>query len=208
MRLLREGDNCTRLDVQVTIEIGEENIHAFLLYQEQCAMSRPMAKGHRAVVDHYASNGKYQTVYIGSRSSDTYVRIYDKFAESAEERYRGTVRFEAEIKGKKSKALWAYLETQNQPGLRILQLLLQILEQRGLDVSDVDIARADVVLPKAEPLREDVSLRWLAGQVAPTVKRLCQSRGWIAPFSALFSSAIDEQDRRAIMAALALQWGN
>lgn len=208
IQLIYPDDNATRIDVQMTVFIGEEKIHDYLVFQESNARSKRAIRGKHAVVDHYASNGQYQTVYIGKRSSDVYVRLYDKFAKEQEECYRGCVRLEAEIKGKKAKALWAYLEKEVQAGLRVLQFLLSLLEDRGLDVSGIDLDRANIVLPKPEPFKETVSLAWLASQVAPTVARLSASHGWLHVFSVLFSGAVEDIDRRAILRALAMQWGN
>ena len=56
------------------------------------------------------------TLYIGSRSSDAYGRLYDKGAESKAEAYAGCWRYEVEYKRKpalaKARALWSSPDTE------------------------------------------------------------------------------------------------
>ena len=80
---------CTRLDVQVTIDEPEEH-DAERLYK----------KLHRKAKSIIISPGAC-TVYVGSRRSDLFTRIYEKPVNG--KRY---LRCEFELKGKYSKAAW------------------------------------------------------------------------------------------------------
>jgi hypothetical protein len=207
-RLAREGDNCTRLDVQITVRIGEENVARFLSRQEsRCSRHRTL-RGKVPVVDGKRRNCKTYQVTVGSRTSDVFVRLYDKFLESGEERYRGCVRMEIEYKGKRSQALWACLARFEVGGMSLLQLLLQDLSERGVDTSMVDLERQDIVLPKAKPIKETVTWGWWASQVAPSVARSVAERGWYTAFSILFGKALTEFDKTSIMNSLSVAWGN
>ena len=206
--LAREGDNCTRLDVQLTIRIGEENVSSFLAKQEKRACSHRQIRGHKAMVEGKRRNLKMYQVSIGSRTSDVFIRCYDKFLESGEERFRGCVRLEAEYKGKRSQALWACLARFEFHGMSLLQLLLQDLSDRGIDTSMVDLDRQDIVLPKPKPIKENVTWGWWASQVAPSVAKSVAERGWYTAFSILFGRALTEFDKTAIMNSLSVAWGN
>jgi hypothetical protein len=206
--LCREGDNATRIDVQITLFVGEENVSKVLEEWAEQAEHPGKINCHPREVTRVLKSGKTQTVYIGSRKSDFYVRLYDKYAESKESDWKGCVRLEVEIKGKASKALWSHLAEEGLGNMYLLQVLLWHLERCGLNLSMIDLCRQDILLPKREPLKEERSLIWLAGQVAPTVQRLCMSRGWIAAFSVLFAGALEDVDRSAIMRSLSRQWGN
>lgn len=66
------------------------------------------------------------TVYIGSRSSDKFMRIYDKSAEQGLPETEHWTRFELEIKGKPAKAVAKKLaETDKSGALRLVQSLMR-----------------------------------------------------------------------------------
>lgn len=202
------GDNATRIDVQITFTCPGEEPHEWL---ERCAyavMAKPNGVGKPRQVVTIAKNGQTETVYIGSRKSDFFFRCYDKFAESGEEEYRGTVRVELEIKGKASKALWAHMAETGKGVLYLLSLLLQRAEGVGIPVEGIDLARQDIVLPKKQTTKESVTLAWFASQVAPAVARISGTSGWISAFAPLFHLSLTEYDRRTIMRLLSVAWGN
>jgi len=206
--LARPGDNCTRLDVQITIQVGEDNVGKFLRYQEARRETHRTLRGKAPDWTLVVKNGKAQTLYIGSRKSDVFVRCYDKFAESGEEEYRGCVRLEIEYKGAASQALWAHMAAYKLTNMSLLQYLLQSLSERGLDVSMVELERQDISVPKAEPLKETRTWGWWASQVAPSVAKSVAERGWYTAFQILFGQCLTEWDKTAIMNTLSLAWGN
>lgn len=206
--LAKTGDNCTRLDVQLTIRVGEENVSKFIRAQDsRCARHRTI-RGKRPDRSLVVKNGKAQTFYLGSRTSDVFVRIYDKFAESGDEAHRGAVRMEIEYKGKRAASLWSHLAAFTLTNMSLLQLLVQDLEERGLDVTGIDLERQDIVLPKPKPSKENVTWGWWASQVAPSVARSVAERGWYTAFSILFGHTLTEHDKTVIMNSVSLAWGN
>jgi DNA relaxase NicK len=206
--LARQGDNATRLDVQITMRVGEENVSKFLRYQATRALHGGCARGKPAEVTEVVKNRKHQTVYIGSRKSDVFVRLYDKFAESKDESHRGCIRMEVEFKGKASRALWAYLAREGFGTMYLLQCLLQTLERKGLDVSMVDLDRVDIVRPVLSKKKDDVALAWLAVQVAPVVKRLSASTGISLLQRILFEQCCNDQLQHAILQSVSVNFGN
>lgn len=206
--LCRNGDNCTRLDVQITLRVGQENVNWFLAQQERRLLAHPARHGKRPDVDARHKNGKVETVYSGSRKSDVFVRLYDKFAESRKEEHRGCVRFEVVFKGDASKALWAHLAEGDDGIMYLLRLLLHVLEQRGVDTSAIELQRQDIAIPRRQNTKENVTLGWWASQVAPSVARISAERGWQWCFHVLFGKACTEWDRTAIMNSFSIAWGN
>lgn len=206
--LARPGDNCTRLDVQVTIRVGEENVASFLRYQEKRVGAYRTLRGKTPDRTLVLKNGKAQTLYVGSRTSDVFIRCYDKFAESGEEEYRGCVRLEVEYKGKASAALWACLAAYQLTNMSLLQYMVQSLSQRGFDVSMVELERQDIIVPKPETLKENRTWGWWASQVAPSVAKSVAERGWYTAFSILFGKTLTDWDKTAIMNSLSVAWGN
>jgi hypothetical protein len=206
--LCYEGDSCPRLDIQITVYLGGESADSFLRRMERAAMEAPRIRGHKPLVDHYASDGLYQTVYIGSKKSDLFMRLYDKGAESGRPEYAGCVRFEVQLRNKASNALWSHCAKEAKGTMYLLSVLLGLLDRRGIDMASLDLQRQDIVRPKAENTKENVLLGWWASQVAPSVARYSALGGWQTAFRTLFSNALTEHDLSMIMNALSLQWGN
>jgi hypothetical protein len=205
--LCRPGDNATRLDIQATVHLGGQSVHEFLEEQHARARSAPKGKGRPASVSAVVVDGKIQTLYIGKRSSDVFIRLYDKGAESGEPAYQGCVRFEVELKGKTSKALWTHIGETAQGTMYLLRVLVHLLEGKNIDTSPIEIPREAVEMPEKQTTAESVSLAWLATQVAPTVARLSPTLGWQTLFHVLFRGACSEYDRTAIMNAFSVVWG-
>lgn len=201
-------DNCTRIDIQVTLYVGEDNVEEWLRMQETSLRNRQRGEGHAADQTTVAKNGRIQTVYSGSRKSDIFFRCYDKYSESGKEEYKGCVRMEVELKGKTSKALWRHIATEGLGTMYLLQTLLYLAEKRGLQVSCVDLDRQDIILPSKPRTKTEVTIGWFATQVAPSVARISAERGWIAAFAPLFHAALHEHDIHVIMSLLSRTWGN
>lgn len=208
LKMAISGTQCSRLDLQLTYYVGEGEVEGVIrnAYNQACALGDPQRRHMNVTM--IESRHKSQTVYIGSRASDIFFRIYDKFAESKKEEYRGCVRFEVEVKGRASKALWARLIVGEEDMFGMLTMLVGLLKERGIEVPNPEIEAHDVVhFRKPKTLTEN-RISWLARQVAPTVTKLVQSHGWTFPFSVLFAESCTEQDRHAIIKTLQIVWGS
>ena len=206
--LAAEGDNCSRIDVQVTIQLEPGQVPDYIKEQHERVRSFRTIRGHTQNTEMRVINGKPQTLYVGSRASDLFVRIYDKYEESKEECYKDCVRLEIEYKGKRSAAIWQALAVGTLRGMSLLFMLLRDLSERGIDTTGIDIERQDIRLPKPKPSKESVTWGWWASQVAPSVARSVAERGWYTAFSILFRECLSEIDKTCIMNAISLQWGD
>lgn len=108
------------------------------------------------------------TVYFGSRESESYIRIYDKSAEYGQE--QGFVwRFELEAKRGRAEAVAEYIGLQGKRG--IPDLVFTALKQKSVPTPNigetVNIQRAAMTLSSVE-----MKLNWLRTQVRPTVRWL------------------------------------
>jgi hypothetical protein len=206
--LCAAGDNATRLDIQVTLRVGEENVHSWLQGQADAAECAPPQRGKPRSVKVVTERKKVQTVYVGKRSSDLFLRLYDKLEESKEEQYRGCVRLELEVKGKTAKALWAHMATQGLGTMYLLSMLLFHAKRVGLSTDGIEITTPAPALPEKQTTKESVLLGWWSSQVAPSVARYSAQGGWQTAFFALFGNCLTEWDKTAIMNTLSLQWGN
>ena len=97
-------DKCSRLDVAITgrCELASFNVASLSLRE-----ARAWKRQHdtRLNVGYHLSEPGGQTVEIGSRSSEKYGRIYDKYAESGAPWQPGTWRWELEAKGEYAEAI-------------------------------------------------------------------------------------------------------
>lgn len=207
-RLMREGDNCTRLDIQATFHVKHGTVSEVLAQIACDARSAPSVRGIRPKVKNTDGDHGTETVYIGKRQSDIFIRCYDKYEESGKEEWKDCVRLEVEIKGKTSKALWNECSSKGYGPGYLLGVLRAILERRGIELSGIEWP----TLPQAIPLKEITSLQrtraWWAKQVAPSVARDVAEWGWYTALSILFDGCLTQFDRTAIMNALSVQWGN
>jgi hypothetical protein len=206
--LALEGTQSTRLDLQLTVFVGALAVESIIFdaYADACDHKR--AKARPIEVTLIEKRRRAQTVYLGSRSSDVYCRIYDKHAESGKEEYVGAVRYEVEFKGRMSKAIWASLVAGETTLRQQLEMVIKIFEERGVKIPLDDLDRMDVVIPKPEQTSKENTLAWLSRQVAPTVSKLTAEYGYILPFRILFEQALTDLRTHRIMRLLSVVWGS
>jgi len=205
--LCRKGDNATRLDIQVTVRIEGCDVSEALTRIAGEARTCVSAQGIRPKVSEVHVDGKIETVYVGSRKSEVFIRCYDKYAESGEERYKGCVRLEVELKGKTSKALWQHCADNGLGTGYLLQVLKFYLERRGISAEWVPWEEGSVPPPPLMKTSFETRIGWYATQVAPSVKKMASEWGWQTPFQAIFGKALTEWDRSMIMNAISKVWG-
>lgn len=124
-----------------------------------------------AVVNSY---GDGDTLYIGSRSSEQYIRIYNKEKESStDERYKGCTRYEVEFKDERAAALVHRDGIRRGGGRSIADAVSSVLLGRGIDITGyLDVfTPVDTIAPRVVT-SDERKLDWLRTQVAPTVKHL------------------------------------
>lgn len=165
---------CTRFDVQVTLPMPEgfslPSICESLRSVEPSLWPGKQNRGRK--VGPLIDNQGEDTLYIGSRESDSFVRIYVKWDD--ERNYY--VRFEVEFKGKRSRAVFSDLRSVS---------LFSILSGEFFRLPSIDCdywrllneffsAPHSVVVPRAVVL-EDATYKWFMQSVRPALRRLLAS---------------------------------
>jgi DNA relaxase NicK len=173
------AENVTRLDLAVTVEtdipwIGlVSRLYAWMTYDNPDGRATDGRK-----ITKIENNAGGATLYIGSRASDQYGRLYDKAAESGIEELRQRLwRYEVEFKrdraGKALKGLvrayresavdhvqairntvWTWFDCRNCP---------PIFDRNG-DALSLEL--------EARVTSTEATLQWLSRQVAPSIARL------------------------------------
>lgn len=163
----------TRIDLQATVvypAASSETIDGIL---GAVLLERASREGRRYRVNHIRGMGDGDTITIGSRSSEKYVRVYDKYAESAGEYPRGSVRYELEAKGELAKKLWPEIALATDPMQSVGELVGSLLAYYGIPVPELSEgtpSRVWASLPRTTDLES--RLAWLDRSVRPMVERL------------------------------------
>jgi hypothetical protein len=173
MELGPQWVNCSRLDVQATLWFERGGPELPLYMARASLAAREGAMGTPWQVTSIDGHGKGNTTYIGSRTSEVYVRIYDKGAESGDEDYEGAVRFEAEYKGKAATRILNDTEGVLPCAEWWYSVVARTLLRRGISLPAVS-ELAYIPTPDDEPAVSDEARRlaWLAGSVAGVVAKL------------------------------------
>lgn len=190
------ADKVTRIDLCVTVryEPEKEGV-ASGIYKQGVEWSDKRGTGPGFTLITNSRGGS--TAYIGARISDLYGRVYDKWRESQDDRYRGCWRWEVEIKGDPAgRAAAALHASGNRPG-RCASTVHRFFSRRGCQPewdSDSEPVHLVNIRPRPDIRRK---LNWLDTQVRGTVGWLCDRGYESAVIEALgLDISQDERARR------------
>lgn len=181
-RVVQFADNVPRLDLQATIRTSDD---PYLVVrradQHMRRAKKRRGRGPRLRFERSENGGA--TAYVGERTSRRYGRIYNKFAESGEERYRGCVRWELILRNDlgrwASRGIYCSSDSQGFMGGLIRSYFGEVGARppRELEVQCPQTpsfpAHDSSTVSDARRM-----LLWLSTQVQPTVLRLTQ-RGYV-----------------------------
>lgn len=165
------AQRCTRLDVQVTVAGLPEGHNLAAQEHERVKDFRPK-RGRPGEWELRLTRARGATLYLGSRSSQTFARLYDKSAEEERKHLGGRWRYELELKEETACKTALHLASLGAPAARCLSTVHDGFSSRGVVPIFV---RSDQ--PIMEPYRRDQSdddrrLAWLSGQVRDVVAGL------------------------------------
>lgn len=164
-------ENCSRLDLQVTARgPGGLPVHEVQWWHE--ARSGAEDANHNGLVAMVRDNRGGWTLYIGSRTSPRFARVYNKEAESKEQEYKGCVRWEVEYKAEAANQVLRALTGAQSAEPLIRSTVRSHYQDRGVSVpwsANGPSVGPSITRPESD---DAIRLRWLANQVAPTLARL------------------------------------
>lgn len=169
-RFTRYNMRCTRVDLAVTVRFVEaaKNV-ASRLWTKITVEQEP---DPRRVVSLVTSTKGGQTLYMGSRSSDQYLRLYDKGAESGTALEGVLWRWEVEYKGERAPIVWERLTSARNRSTMIAATVAAYCDKRHIPVPwkpGKEVINAQV---HTAPKTVEAQLAWLRSQVRGTVQRL------------------------------------
>lgn len=180
--------NVSRLDMQATIwpvghvggPLNPGKLPPHRWHEQQAILANDeLPDSRKRLIDVRENNRGGATLYIGSRKSNSFGRIYNKSAESpAEWAGLDAWRYEVQLGGKLAKAHFVrlmecdpldramFLETQIRKWFRKRGVIVPTLSTKG---------DGETIKDTIEPTNKDRQLQWLHKQVKPTIRQLIEA---------------------------------
>jgi len=180
---LRAAENCSRLDLAVDSHF--DPVHASLsgdVYRE--VGHRPSRTGRPVSSRLILGSDGGSTVYIGSRVSEWFGRLYDKGIEQGTHRRGFWWRWELELKGGAALRCANRLESIENECHPLQRIVATWFRDRS-GYSFAPLADLAIGNGKPEPTSTDRQLHWLSAQVRPTVQHLLATVGTAKVLDAL-----------------------
>jgi len=176
-RVVQLADNISRMDLQATVKAPTnptQIINAHRRRATKYSDSRKRGPKVRWVAEH---KGGY-TLYLGSRNSNVFGRIYDKFNETKLDHYAGCVRYEVQYQDNLAKFVAHALHANPSPLPDIAAYISQFFAGRGVHLEMPAQSKATYCCSRLRS-DDDKSLEWLVKSVRPCIKSL-KARGKLA----------------------------
>jgi Replication initiation factor len=166
------ADNLSRVDVQASVYLGgrvDAVVKHHATQAERALRGSQTARRSLALINTF---GRGDTLYIGSRSSNYYGRVYNKHRESGEAQDLGVIRYELEAKNEGADRVRGALRAAPSQAEEAVSIVRRWYRVRGV-IAHVDARTAGILSPVGRRHREVLErLTWLQKGVRPSVRRL------------------------------------
>jgi DNA relaxase NicK len=170
--IYQDASNVSRIDCAATIRLTDRWSDLSRVHHDEALLYQKERSPHLRVTR--IDGGKHgNTLNIGSRASEGYGRIYDKFLESHAEEYRDCWRYEVEFKKRSALLKAAYLATESIDGLLPASISLGWFQGRGLRSLRIPMVSVDTSTP-FKPSDDSKRLAWISRSVSPVVRLLIE----------------------------------
>ena len=171
-----QSDNASRIDLSVTAVSDHPEFP--VAWAARGDFLRWRENGNRAIKYHYHDTGTDgNSLEVGSRSSDFFGRIYDKYRESAFAWPVGSWRWELELKNEQARQFAEELFARDDRRSHIVGQTMAFFSQRGIQVPFASAANQWRYKADRDEGRLARKLAWLREQVAPTCRELAEFVG-------------------------------
>jgi len=192
----------TRIDLQITAQFGVADPTLLQNLYKRCLMPRP-TNGRPVKYSLLQNSEGGSTLYVGSRQSMRYGRVYDKGVEDKQAAPGTLWRYELEVKDQLADQAVAMLYGSAQPDRQIAGILGDFFKERNVPVPwVVPPLEERFIIPRVT--HEDAqSLKWLRGPVGSVVARLWHTVGPEQTLRALLDKTYDESSDNDIIGLIA-----
>jgi DNA relaxase NicK len=162
------ADNASRIDLAVTVRQEPfDPALEFGHYHEIRGWEGP--EGRKPTSTYIESSDGGSTFYLGKRTSDVMLRVYDKAAESGDDHYQNCHRYELEIKGDRAhRTLLALVQADASPSW-IMSAVRCWASLHGVQPAFDVTSTVKLVSGFRRRSDADTKLDWLATAVKPTI---------------------------------------
>lgn len=164
----------SRIDVALTYVTGEAIDDLIRKHADESRACREQVHSRPWKVSLIQSFGDGDTLTLGSRTTNAYARVYNKYAESGFDKgYEGCIRYELEAKGGLAPQVMRNLNDRGWTSQSKCDIVCTAMMRRGLSMP-ANLSHSKQVLNWYENENTDVDkkLEWLRRQVRPTVAQL------------------------------------
>lgn len=175
--LTHHNVHISRLDLQITvqysIELAKEGRYQ---YARAIHFNKSLPEYKRRKIHLFAGSDGGDTCYVGSPSSITRGRIYNKAIQSKDAAYERCWRYEVVYRNEDADRLFrTMLDNSATAADVILSQVYDWFNKRGVTILDV-VSGGDYVIrtPKAPSTDVERKLKWIKTQVIPTIRKLAE----------------------------------
>ena len=163
--------NITRLDLQVTIKLkGYDGDEIKGVYTYLHSNSQERVRRNKTLI---VGGDKGDTLYVGSRSSSQYGRLYDKAKQSkGATEWENCIRYEVEFKKPASYDVAVKMLDEDYTSEKIARLVLHWFDKRGIISPAVTEYGDDAIQIRPREVTAERQIRWLSEQVRGTYHQL------------------------------------
>jgi hypothetical protein len=136
------------------------------------------------------------------------MRAYDKFRESGKEEYRGCVRYEIELKGRISKAVWKMAREGNLSLMKLLEMVRQQFMQQGVTMPQETISEDVTVIPRREKTPIERTRAWMYTMLPKSISNVSLEYGIFDVLRGLLQGSLTDFELSGIIKVVSLSWGN
>lgn len=168
------GHNMSRCDIALTVWGISEQSREIALHSDQGDVYRKNLRSRPFKMRLIDGKGDGDTLYLGSRSSQQFVRIYDKEREQPDnEDYKNSLRYECECKERLAFDSYQRCVSGGYSPASCMAVLVGLLARRGIYPLGIGSSAMVVIPPTQLPESSlEIALTWLEKQVSPTIRKL------------------------------------
>lgn len=171
----RYNPHVSRLDVQCTVRTSmQDGSRAIDARDAVAAANKRLGKASQRNATLIEDLRGGATCYVCSKKSEQFARIYNKDAESGEERYKNAWRYEVQLKNNlATMTAEMFRLSEYAQSVQAAVFVRQWLRKRGVNVPwKAEAELSALPSEKSNPSDVEARLRWLREQVAPSLRRL------------------------------------
>jgi len=164
------SDKVTRIDVQATV-IPSCGPTKRITFHKRQALRFCKLHDDVPIARWIQDNRSGYTLYLGSRESNVFGRIYDKHAREKLDHFKGCVRYEVQFNSRLANSVAPVLARLDSPMPAMAGYVRSFFEARGVTPPALEVAGLTPCVPRSRT-DADRKLQWLASAVRPSVLSL------------------------------------